>query len=101
MYLVQLLLPVRDNDGILFGTHLLEEVTLNLSKRFGGITAYTRAPAEGRWEASGTTHHDDMLVVEVMVAVIDKPWWIQFREHLERTFRQERIIIRAQAIELL
>ena len=101
MHLVQLLLPVRDNDGVLFGTHLLEDVTLTLSKRFGGITAYTRAPAEGRWEASGTTQHDDMLVVEVMASEIDKPWWTNFRHHLEQTFRQERIIIRAQAIELL
>jgi hypothetical protein len=101
MHLVQVLIPVRDNAGVPFGTHLVEEVTLNLSKKFGGITAYTRAPAEGRWEAGGTTQHDDMLIVEVMVFEIDKPWWRSFREHLEHTFRQERIIVRAQAIELL
>ena len=47
MHLIQLLLPVRDNEGVPFGTDPLAEVTRTLSKRFGGITAYTRAPAEG------------------------------------------------------
>ena len=101
MHLIQLLLPVRDNEGVPFGTDPLAEVTRTLSKRFGGITAYTRAPAEGRWEAGGATHHDDMLVIEVMVDEIDTAWWSKVRQQLELTFRQERIIIRAQSISLL
>ncbi len=101
MHLIQILLPVRDNDGQPFGPHPFEEVAWNLSKTFGGITAYNRAPAEGRWETSGKTQHDDVLVIEVMIATLDKPWWQAFRKKLEATFRQTQVIVRAQSIELL
>ena len=101
MHLIQILLPVRDNDSKPFGPHPFEEVAWSLSKKFGGITAYNRAPAEGRWETSGKTQHDDVLVIEVMVEAVDKTWWADFRSHLETTFRQHRIIVRAQSIELL
>ena len=101
MHLIQILLPVRDNDGRPFGPHPFEEVAWTLSKMFGGITAYNRAPAEGRWETSGKTQHDDVLVVEVMVEVLDRPWWAKFRGELEATFRQQKVIVRAQLIELL
>ena len=101
MHVIQILLPVRDNDGKPFGPHPFEEVAWNLSKKFGGITAYSRAPAEGRWESSGKTQHDDVLVFEVMVETVDRAWWTEFRTQLEMTFRQERIIVRAQLIELL
>lgn len=101
MHLIQILLPVRDNDGKPFGPHPFEEVTWQLSKKFGGITAYNRAPAEGRWESSGKTHHDDVLVIEVMAPVLDKPWWQNFRKELEATFRQTQVVVRTQVIELL
>ncbi len=101
MHLIQILLPVRDNEGKPFGPHPFEEVAWSLSKKFGGITAYNRVPAEGRWETSGKTQHDDVLVVEVMVATLDKPWWGDFRTQLEARFRQSQVVVRAQVIELL
>ena len=101
MHLIQILLPVRDNDGKPFGPHPFEDVAFALSKKFGGITAYNRAPAEGRWETSGRIQHDDVLVVEVMVEAIDTAFWTAFRQQLEQTFRQERVIVRAQVITLL
>jgi hypothetical protein len=101
MHLIQILLPVRDNDGRPFGPHPFEEVAFTLSKRFGGITAHNRAPAEGRWETSGVTQHDDVLVIEVMVETLDKAWWAKFRADLETTFRQQRVIVRTYGIELL
>ena len=99
--MIQILLPLRDNDGRPFGPHPFEDVAASLSKRFGGITAHNRAPAEGRWERSDQTLHDDVLVIEVMVDDLDRAWWTEFRRHLEATFRQERVIVRAQEIELL
>lgn len=101
MYLIQVLLPVRDNAGQPFAQAQFEHVAEALSKKFGGVTAYNRAPAEGRWESSGATQHDEMLVVEVMVEVLDRPWWAKFRSQLEETFRQDQIIVRAQTIQML
>ena len=101
MHLVQILLPVRDNTGFPFEQSHFEAVAGTLSKKFGGVTAYNRAPAEGRWEASGTTQHDEVLVMEVMVDGLDKDWWAVFRRNLEEIFRQEQIIARAQLIDML
>ena len=101
MHLIQILLPVRDNDSRPFGPHPYEDVAWTLSKKFGGITAYSRAPAEGRWEASGKTQHDDVVVFEVMIEALDRAWWRAFREQLEATFRQTKVIVRTLKIEVL
>ena len=64
---------------------------------FGGLTAYTRAPAEGVWESGTTVRRDDIIVVEVMVDSLDRVWWSAYRGDLERLFRQDQIVVRAQA----
>jgi hypothetical protein len=48
MHLVQILLPLNDNDGRALAKDLFETVARELTERFGGVTAYTRAPADGR-----------------------------------------------------
>ncbi len=102
MHLVQLLLPVFDNDGLHQPLALFRTVSDELTERFGGLTAFTRAPAEGRWqgESSGTTH-DEITVFEVMTDSLDRDWWQSYRRELERRFRQDEIVIRAQEIEKL
>jgi hypothetical protein len=47
VHLVEILLPVADNEGQPFDTQKYVVVREELSRRFGGITAFTRAPAEG------------------------------------------------------
>ena len=49
MYLVQLLLPLYDNDGQAFDASEYVRLRAELADRFGGVTAYTRAPARGVW----------------------------------------------------
>jgi hypothetical protein len=101
MHLIQVLLPLRDNEGAVFPQNLLSEVLQELSDRFGGSTAYTRSPAEGVWQSEGAKHHDDIIVVEVMVDAIDRDWWKAFRKALEGRFRQKELVVRVQAIELM
>ncbi len=50
MHLVQILLPLADNRGRPFPAAMLGDVRRELTERFGGLTAFTRAPAEGFWE---------------------------------------------------
>jgi hypothetical protein len=100
-HLVQILLPTRDNDGETFPTADFENVARELTDRFGGMTAYTRAPAEGRWKQDAGTEHDDIVVVEVMDDALDRSWWRRYRQELEVRFQQEVLIIRAQEIEIL
>ena len=49
MHLIQLLLPLYDNDGMQQPDDLFRRVRTELTERFGGLTAYTRAPALAAW----------------------------------------------------
>ena len=101
MQLVQILLPLYDNISRPFGEELYTQVRRELSERFGGLTAFTRAPAHGLWKSEGKTHRDDIVVFEVMTAELDRTWWRHYRKRLETMFRQEKIIIRAREVEIL
>jgi hypothetical protein len=102
MYLVQLLLPVYDNAGRAFPAAHYAGVRAELAQRFGGLTAYTRAPAEGLWSGDGgQPARDDIVVYEVMVEQLDRAWWGQFRAALESRFAQHELVVRAQPIERL
>jgi hypothetical protein len=66
VHLVQLLLPLYDNAGAPFPRTQYERVTAELTGSFGGLTAYTRAPAEGLWSEQGEgTRRDDIVVYEM------------------------------------
>jgi hypothetical protein len=101
MYLIQILLPLFDNEGAHFEPALYGQVRNELSDRFGGLTAYSRAPAEGRWTDAGTTRHDDIIVMEVMTDGVDTEWWRAYRKSLEERFKQTVIVVRAQMVSLL
>jgi hypothetical protein len=101
VHLVQLLLPLRDNHGVAHDAKLFTEVASTLAERFGGITAYTRSPAEGLWQSGGDTHHDDVVAVEVMVDDLDEEWWRDFRQHLEIVFRQRQLLVLAHEVRRL
>ena len=102
MHLVQLLLPLYDNAGAPFPRTRYEQVTAELTREFGGLTAYSRSPAEGLWREEGErTQRDDIVVYEVMVESLDEGWWRRYREELERRFAQDRLVVRAQESWLL
>jgi hypothetical protein len=96
MYLVQILLPLYDNEGHAFESADYVQLRSELADRFGGITAYMRAPARGVWkDDSGETTRDDIIILEVMTDDLDRAWWSGLRRDLERRFRQESVIVRA------
>jgi hypothetical protein len=101
MRLIQILLPLYDNAGKAFGEELYSNVRRELTQRFGGLTAFTRAPAQGLWKDEGKTKRDDIVVFEVMAEELDAEWWRGYRHTLEKTFRQDTIVVRAQPIALL
>jgi hypothetical protein len=71
--------------------------------RFDGCTAYSRAPASGLWKDGDeeSVERDDLVVYESMAEVQDLDWWRGFRERLERLFKQDRILIRSQVVEII
>ena len=102
MYLVQLLLPLYDNQGNGFPADHFSVVRRTLTEQFGGLTAYTRAPAQGIWsEHDGPPKRDDIIVYEVMTTTLDRGWWREFRQRLERQFSQDELVVRSQEVERL
>ena len=101
MQLIQLLLPLADNDGAPFPPGLLRAIQAELTEKFGGVTAYSRAPAKGVWQTGEGKQRDDIVILEVMAAELDRDWWRDFRKRLEKDLRQEAVIVRAQAMDLL
>jgi hypothetical protein len=101
MHLIQLLLPLADNEGRPFDATVLAALRRDLAERFGGLTAYTRAPAEGVWAHDGKRDRDDIVVVEVMTENLDRGWWKGLRLRLERDLRQQSILIRCHEVEVL
>ncbi|HEY3700181.1 MAG TPA: hypothetical protein VGK97_12655 [Spongiibacteraceae bacterium] len=74
----------------------------DLAAHFGGLTAFTRVPADGLWEAdSKTFHYDKIIIVEVLAEALDRTWWRKYREKLEKEFLQETIQILAQEVQKL
>jgi hypothetical protein len=101
MYLIEILLPVSDKEGRSFAAGLYRNLRDELTERYGGVTAFTRAPAEGETKAGSGRVHDDIVVFEVMADKIDRGWWRQYREHLERAFEQDEVVVRATVFERL
>jgi hypothetical protein len=72
-----------------------------LAARFGGLTAFTRAPAKGRFEQGGRQVKDDIVVFEIMTDALEREWWSALRERLENDFEQNEIVVRTHQIERL
>ncbi len=96
MHLVQILLPVEA-----LSEEKQEALRRELTEKFGGVTAYSRAPAAGLWKDEGATIPDDIVVLEVMVKALDRGWWATYRRELEHAFAQSELVIRALPMERL
>ena len=101
-FLVQLILPLYNNEGRPFDHATISHVRRELTERFGGLTAYTRAPAEGTWaDPQGRTHRDDVIIIEVMTGALDRTWWNDYSRELAVRFDQEEVVVRAMEFESL
>lgn len=99
-HLVQILLPIRLPDGSDVPADALARVRVELTERFGGVTAYSRSPATGLWKSTESEIERDLVImIEVVVDVFDRDWWARYREQLEQRFGQEEVLARAIAIE--
>jgi hypothetical protein len=101
MHLIQILLPIRDNEGVAFEKSQFDEVRSHLADRFGGVTIYMRAPASGIWKEDGEEVRDEIIIFEVMAEDLEREFWRLYRLQLQDAFRQEIIVVRAQLIDLL
>ena len=102
MYVVEVFLPFTSNEDDAFSRTHFEQVKLELTERWGGVTAFIRSPAEGVWkESNAVMSYDQIIIIEVMVETLDRVWWITYRHELKHRFHQDEILIRATETEKL
>ena len=102
MYLIQLLLPLHDNNHQQFETEKFERVRNELTERFGGVTAFVRSPAVGLWkEESDSVARDEVVRFEVVAEQLDEEWWAKYRATLQESFRQDELMIWATRVTKL
>ena len=94
MHLIQLLLPLHDNDRQAFPTAYFNKVREDLTNRFGGVTAFIRSPTVGLWkENSEDTNRDEVIMFEVLTEQLQKNWRADYREQLQERFCFASIVI--------
>jgi len=102
MYLIQIFLPLYDNNKQPFDKNLYNEIQDQIKEKFGGVTLYRHAPAQGLWEdENGNTNYDELITAEVMTEDLNQEWWQQYKHQLEQIFKQEEILIRVSKFEKL
>jgi hypothetical protein len=102
MYLIQLLLPLHDNDRQPFAAEYFDIVRRTLMERFGGVTAFLRSPAVGLWkEDKDDITHDEVVMFEVISSELDSDWWEKYRIELQNKFRQDEVLLWASNITKL
>ena len=96
MHLVEILLPLRDRSGRPIERARYDELSRALVARFGGVTAFLRAPAQGRWrDDEGDVERDEVVVIEVLAPRLEYGYWRDLRRWLEVRFDQREIVVRA------
>jgi hypothetical protein len=101
MYLIQLLLPLNDNDDQAFPVEYFGAVRSELTHRFGGVTAFLRAPAVGLWKDQNDVRRDEVVMFEVICSELDREWWSNYRELLQKKFRQDELLLWSSPINKL
>lgn len=97
--MIQLYLPLYDPEGKAFPASAYEGIKKELTEKFGGLTMYTRSPAEGLWkENTQKTIKDDILIYEVIARELDQDFWPAYKNKLKKKFNQEELLIRCASI---
>jgi hypothetical protein len=101
MKLVQIYLPRYDNVGRRFPASAYARERQRLVERFGGMTAYTQAPAIGLWKDGPKAKRDELIIFEVLIRRVDRKWWTAYRFKLQKRFRQKKLLVRSQDVRML
>ena len=100
--LIQIYLPLYDPSGKAFPEKHYSEIKETLTEKFGGLTMYTRSPAEGLWkEEKENTVKDDILIYEVLGPELDKAFWLGYKEKLKKLFKQEELLISCASVTIV
>jgi inorganic pyrophosphatase len=93
--LVQLFLPLYDEQGRPFLQAFFTAVKKKLTEKFGGVTVYAHSPVSGLWEdGQSKIVRDTMVIFEVMAGEIDAAFWKKYKSSLMKKFGQKELLVR-------
>jgi hypothetical protein len=92
MHLIQLLLPLHDNDKQKFPAEYFDSVRNDLINRFGGVTAFLRSPAVGLWKTDDDVSRDEVVMFEVMSPDLDEQWWHEISKKIRKEIPTRRTL---------
>jgi hypothetical protein len=98
-HVVEIFLPLTTNSGERFRRETFERIRKELLHRFGGVTFFSRSPAEGLWIQEGESPtQDEIVVVEVLVEQLEPEWWARYRRKLEVDLDQKEVLVRSYEV---
>jgi hypothetical protein len=96
MLLVQFYVPLQSARHPGARAADLAQLQQELTREFGGVTAFVSQPAEGLWQPDTEQPvRDSVVLFEVMVENLDRARWAEWRRTLEHRFGQHHLLIRA------
>jgi hypothetical protein len=101
MKLVQIFLPLYPNTGRRFPAALFARERERLVERFGGLTAFMQAPAQGLWKNGPKLKRDEIVIFEVMIRRVDRRWRSHYRHGLRKRFKQKELLIRVSDVKVV
>lgn len=93
MIIVELYIPLADNDGRTFGADHHAAFEQVLTARFGGATRLPGS-ASGIWSDSGRTYRDDLVIYAVAVRSLLDGAVREAAEVAKAHYAQEAIFVR-------
>src|SRR5690606_36493929 len=102
MNLIQIFIPQTPNQSQ-HDMKKYSDIRNRLIEKVGGLTEYEKAPVSGFWEKNATEPVvcDQMIIYDVQCEEVDIAWWTEHRLYLEKIFKHDQILIRAQKIQIL
>ena len=110
-YLVELFLPVASAHAVdPSRSPALRTTRKELLDQFGGVTTFTRSPAQGLWvddesdssnAKKGHTERDTVVAFEILAESIDIGWWREYQAKLRARFKQKEMLIRTTQVAMI
>ena len=89
--LIEILLPVSDKEGRPFTAGLYQSLRDELTERYRGVTAFTRAPAEGETKAGRKADVKNLTDATYQASFTDEQMFKQIKEGLKDKNGKEKM----------
>jgi hypothetical protein len=98
----EILLPLQFNDGRAVPRTLLAETSIEIQRRFGGVSWESQV-IEGIWSQGGAEYHDRLtrIFVDAPDSLENRQFFIDLKARLKVRFEQLDIWLTIHPIEVL